>query len=70
MTIPTGNSYPKMAFGLDPITGRTVNLVYPAGHAKQGTYVFFNNASEESGYDGTGVVSSGLTLVHEMRHHR
>ncbi len=70
MTIPTGGSYPKMAFATDATTGRTVNLVYPAGHAKQGTYVFLNNKTEEDAYDGTGVTASVLLSVQENKHHR
>ncbi len=69
MTIPTGMSYPKMAFASDA-SGRTVNLVYPAGHAKQGTYVIFANAAEEAAYDNTGVNSSSLPFVQENKHHK
>ncbi len=69
MTIPTGGSYPKMAFANDA-SGRTVNLVYPPGHAKQGTYVFLNNQTEETAYDGTGVLSSPLASIQENRHHK
>ena len=69
MTIPTGSSYPKMAFATDA-GGRTVNLVYPPGHAKQGTYVFLNSKSEEDAYDGTVVVSSPLSSVQENKHHK
>ncbi len=69
MTIPTGN-YPKMAFGTEPITGRTTNLVFPSGTVKQGTYVIFNNAAEEAAYDGTGVPASALPTVQENKHHK
>ncbi len=70
MTIPTGTSYPKMAFAADATTGRVVNLVYPPAHAKQGTYVFFNNKAEEDAYDGTGVTASVLLSVQENKHHK
>ncbi len=70
MAIPSGTSYPKMAFGTEPITGRTTNLVFPPGHVKQGTYVFFNNAVEEAAYDGLGVPASALPNVQENKHHR
>ncbi len=69
MTIPTGG-YPKMPFAVDSITGRTTNLVYPGGSAKQGTYVIFNSVAEETAYDNTGITSSGLPSVHENKHHK
>ena len=64
-TIPSGTSYPKMPFDIDPITKRTTNLVYPGAHAKQGVYVVFNNKADEDAYDGTGIPTSGLVSSQE-----
>ena len=50
MGIPSGN-YPKM---VTDSAGR-VPLVYPSGHAKQFTFVIFNNATEEAAYTSNGV---------------
>ncbi len=71
MTIPTGG-YPKMPFATDPVTGRTTNLVYPTAvnHANQGAYVIFNNASDESSYDNTGIPAVGLSNRQENKHHK
>ncbi len=69
MTTPAGG-YPKMPFAIDTVSGQTTNLVYPSGHAKQGTFVIFNSASEETAYDNTGVAASGVTSVRENRHHK
>jgi hypothetical protein len=69
MTIPSGG-YPKTPFGVDTTTGRTTNLVYPSGDAKQFTYVVFNSAADEAAYTGNGVPASGLTSVQENKHHR
>jgi hypothetical protein len=65
VTIPSGN-YPKMATAQ---TTKTVPLVYPPGHVKQGTFVIFNNTVDENAYDGTGIAMSTATGIHENRHH-
>lgn len=57
--IPGGTSYPKMVTMSDG--ARTVPLVYPAGDAKQFTYVLFNNAADEAAYGGNGVL---ITTTH------
>jgi hypothetical protein len=64
-----GTPFPLMLTGTDGSTGKTTNLVYPPGHAKQGTYVLFQNATEQTNYDGTGIPSSGLPGKQENRHH-
>jgi hypothetical protein len=69
MTIPAGG-YPKQPFGTDPQTGRLVNLVYPAGDAKQFRYIVFNNVADEAAYSGNGVPASGITSVQETKHSR
>jgi hypothetical protein len=56
-TIPTGN-YPKMVTASNGVN--VVPLVYPAGDAKQFTFVILNNASEETAYTGNGVLASSV----------
>jgi hypothetical protein len=72
VTIPPGLNYPKMLFGTDPLTGRTVNLIYPfnQNHPRQGMYVRFENFTDELNYDGTGVVllGSGLNQENHISH--
>lgn len=74
MGVPTGG-YPKMVTGTDGL-GRLVPLVWPAGHAKQFTYVILNNATDETAYTGQGalpagtvVSGSGMPNTWENRHH-
>ena len=69
MTIPSGG-YPKQPFGVDPQTGKTTNLVRPAGHPQQYRYVVFQNANDENSFDGNAVPASGLTGVIENKHSR
>src|ERR1700751_3502743 len=57
-TIPAGG-YPKMVTATDG--KRVVPLVWPAGDAKQFTFVFLNNAADEAAYTGNGVV---ITSTH------
>jgi hypothetical protein len=57
-----------MLTGTDATSGRTTNLVYPPGHAKQGVYVLFNNATDQANYDSTGVPASGNSGTQQNKH--